>query len=62
MARIMGRESAIPWVLGIFFKMVVQEVLLFGSETCVLNLCMGQALKSFQHRVDRIITWRNTNQ
>ena len=33
MEEILGREVASPRVLGMFFKAVVQEVLLFGSET-----------------------------
>ena len=31
---------------------------MFGSETWVLNPCMGQALGSFQHRVNRKIIGR----
>ena len=30
--RILGRERAIPRVFGVFFKAVLQAVLLFGSE------------------------------
>ena len=42
--------------MGVFFKAVVQAVLLFGSETWVLNPHMGQALVIFQHGVARRIT------
>ena len=37
LARIMGQEGASPWVSGIFFKIGVQVVILFGSEKCVLT-------------------------
>ena len=30
---ILSREGAEPWVSGIFFKAMVQEVLLFGVDT-----------------------------
>ena len=39
-----------------FFKAVVQVVLLFKLETWVLTPRMGRALGSFQHRVARQIT------
>ena len=32
LSRILGNEGANPQVLGMFFKAVVQVVLLFGSE------------------------------
>ena len=56
MAKILGREGASPWVSGMFFKVVVQAVLLFGLETRVTTPRMGRALGSFQHRVSRRIT------
>ena len=62
MARILGQEGNIPWVLGAFFKAVVQAVLLFRSETWLLTSCMGRALGSFQHRVARRITGRQPKQ
>ena len=55
---ILGREGPNLWVLGIFFKAVVQEVLILGSETCVMTPRMGRALWYFQNRVDRRITGR----
>ena len=61
MTRILEREGASPRVLGMFFKAVVQEVLLFGSETWVMTPDMGRALGSFQHRVSRQITGRQPN-
>ena len=43
-----------------FFKALVQAVLIFGSETWVLTPRMGRALGIFQHRVARRITGRHT--
>ena len=37
LSRIQGQEGANPRVSGMFFKAVVQEVLIFGSETWVLT-------------------------
>ena len=62
MERILGGEGASPQVSGMFFKAVVQAVLLFGSETWVQNPHMGQALVSFQHRFARRITGRQPKQ
>ena len=38
-------EGASPRVSGMFFKAVVQAVLLFGSEKWVMTPHMGQALE-----------------
>ena len=37
MSRILGWEGAYPSISGLFLKAVVQAVLLFGSDTCVLT-------------------------
>ena len=50
--RILGREGANPMVLGIFFKAVVQAVLLFGSETWVTTPCMGWNLGDINFHPD----------
>ena len=55
LTRILGREGDNPRVLGVFFKAVVQAVLIFGSETWVLTPHMGRALGSFHHGVARWI-------
>ena len=39
--RILGREGPIPGMSGIFFKAVVQAVLIFGSKTWVMNPHVG---------------------
>ena len=44
MTQILIREGAAPQVSGLFLKAVVQAVLLFGSETCVVTPQMGKAL------------------
>ena len=48
MSRILTREGAAPRVSGLFFKAVVQAVLLSGSETWVLTACMGKDLGGFR--------------
>ena len=40
------------------FKTLMQEVLIFGSETWVMTPRVGWALGGFQHRVARRITRR----
>ena len=37
-------EGVYPRISSLFFKVVVQSVLLFGSETCVLTPCMEREL------------------
>ena len=60
LTRILAREGADMRVSGMFFKVLVQAVLLFGSETWVLTPCMERSLGSFQHSVARMITGRHT--
>ena len=62
MDMILRQEGVIPRVLGVFFKAVVKEVLLFGSNTWVLTPRMGRSLGSFHHRVSRWITGRQQKQ
>ena len=58
MMRILSREGADPKILGLFFKAVVQAVLLFGEETWVLNPQIEQSLIRFQHRFAQRLTGR----
>ena len=58
LSRILYREGADARVLGNFFNVVVQAVLLFGEETWVLTPSTERALESFQHRAVRRITGR----
>ena len=47
MTSILGQEGADPGVSGMFFKAVVQTVLLFGSETWVLTPPHGTVPRKF---------------
>ena len=53
---ILGREGAKTRVSGMFFKAVVQAVLIFGSEMWVTTPRMGGAIGGFQHKVSIWIT------
>ena len=53
-----GKVARVP---GMFLKVVVQEVLLFGLETWVMTPRMGRFMGGFQHRVVRRITGRQPN-
>jgi hypothetical protein len=54
-SRILTRDGATPRVSGMFYKAVVQSILLFGSETWVVTNTMLKALESFHRRVARRI-------
>ena len=58
MARILAREVISQRVSEMFFKVSVQAVILFGSETWVMTSRMGWALGSFYHRFARQISGR----
>ena len=58
LSRILSREGADKRVSEIFFKAVVQAMLLFGAETWVLTPRIERALDIFQHMVARRITER----
>ena len=55
---ILSGEGATKRVSGNFFKAVVQQVLLFGAETCVVSLKMERALSGFLHGAARRLTGR----
>ena len=55
---ILRREGATPRISGSFFKAVVQQVLLFGAETWVVNPKMERALSGFLHGAARRLTGR----
>ena len=52
-SRALTREGASPWVPGMFYKAVVQTVLLYGSETWVQTDSMDQVLAGFHNRAAR---------
>ena len=59
MSQILIQEGMDTKLLGHFFNVSVQAVLLFGAETWVLTPRMERALSSFQHRVTRRLTGRH---
>ena len=58
MLRILSREGAAPRVSRLFFKAVVQAVLIFGAETWVVTPHTSKALGGFQTQVARRLTGR----
>jgi hypothetical protein len=56
--KILVRDNASPRISGMFYKAIVQSVLLYGSESWVLTPAMLKVLSSFHHRVARKITNR----
>ena len=62
LSRLLDREGANPRLSMVFYIAVTQAVLLFGSETWALTARMEKALESFQSRVARKITGRQTRQ
>ena len=55
-SRVLRREGLRPRVAAMFYKAVVQSVLLFGSETWSITPQMLRALTGFHHRVARQLT------
>ena len=55
-SRILVREGADAKTSGMFHVAVVQQILLYGSESWVLTPRIIKALESFHHRVARRIT------
>ena len=49
----MVRDKADPKNSGTFYKFVIQDILLFGSDTCVVNPRIGWNLRVFHHSVAR---------
>ena len=61
--RILVQEGYNPQLLGVLFKAVLQEVLIFGSEMWVMTPRMGRALGGGgHHKVARRITGRHPQQ
>ena len=55
-SRILSREGASPKVSAMFYKAIVQSVLLYGSETWTITERMRLTLQGFHHRVARRLT------
>jgi hypothetical protein len=60
--RVLSSEGASPRAMGSFYKVVVQSVLLYGSESWVLSKAMMKKLKSFHNRIARFLTGRHIRQ
>ena len=62
MLQILVMEGANLWLLEAFFNVVVQVVILFVFEMCVMTSRMFQALGGFQHKLSHRLTvkqlWR----
>lgn len=55
-SRILRRDGLRPKAAGMFYKAVVQAVLLYGAETWAVSPAMLKALEGFHHRVARQLT------
>ena len=53
------RTNSNPKIMSIFYKVIIQSVLLYGSESWVLTDRMQTRLNSFHHRCARYITGRH---
>ena len=53
LTKILGREGEDKITAGRFYVAVVQAVILFGSETWVLNTCFEKVLTEFHHQAAR---------
>ena len=52
LSRVLGREGADARTLGRIYVVVVQVVLMYGSEMWVMTPHIGRVLGRFHHRVD----------
>jgi hypothetical protein len=57
-SRILTRTSASPRISSLFYKATIQTVLLYGSETWVINDEILHLLLSFHHSIARRLTGR----
>jgi hypothetical protein len=53
------KTNSNPKIMSIFYKVIIQSVLLYGSESWVLNNLAKEKLQSFHHRCARYITGRH---
>ena len=58
LSRILTREGATARISGMFFKSVIQQILLFGDETWVVTPRMEKALSGFIYGAARRLTGR----
>jgi hypothetical protein len=57
-SRVLARESAMPRISALLYKATIQTVLLYGSETWVINDEILQLLTSFHHGAAHQLTGR----
>jgi hypothetical protein len=57
-SRVLTREGATPRVSAMFYKAVIQTVLLYGSETWVLTARIISKLEGFHRQIARPLTGR----
>ena len=57
----LGREGADALASGMLYVEDVQVVLLYGSDMLVMYPCIRRNLGGFNHRVEHILTGRQTN-
>ena len=62
LAKILSAENVTPKIMGSIYKTVVQSILLYGSETWVLNKMMIRKLDSFHRRCARYIAREHIRQ
>jgi hypothetical protein len=55
LGKLLSREGANPIAMGIFYKVIVQSVLLYGSESWVITKSKMVQLRSFHRRCARYI-------
>lgn len=53
------KTNSNPKVLAIFYKVIIQSILLYGSESWVINNIMIERLNAFHRRCARFITGRH---
>ena len=56
LARILDKDGATFFAKGMFYRSVIQSVLLYGVETWTVTPAMMRVLESFHHRVARRIS------
>ena len=62
LTRVLEREGVDAWTSGRIYMVVVQAVLLYGSQMWVMTPCIGRVWGGFCHRVARRLkgwqSWR----
>ena len=57
--RILSKKGADPKIMGSFYKVIIQSVLLYGAESWVISNYMMKSLRSFHRRCARFITGKH---